>query len=126
MLFLSNEQHDRFHEVCAAVDLPHPGALKLLLHLDEEAPAMGDLARVMRCDASYVTGLVDALEAPGLVERRVSPTDRRVKRIHLTEAGFSARQRAHELLAEPSTRMERLTAGETRTLADLLAKLVDP
>jgi DNA-binding MarR family transcriptional regulator len=32
-------------------------------------------------------GLVDRLEAGGLVERRGDPVDRRVKRIHLTKAG---------------------------------------
>lgn len=32
-------------------------------------------------------GLVDRLEASGLVERRGDPIDRRVKRIHLTKAG---------------------------------------
>ena len=125
-LFLSNEQHDRFHDVCRRLDLPHPGALKLLLLLDDpgEPPAMGDVARMLNCDASYVTTLVDALEAPGFAARQVSEHDRRVKTIHLTPAGRAARQRAHELLSMPPPRMERLTASETKTLARLLEKLV--
>ncbi len=126
-LLLSNEQHDRFHEVCAALDLPHPGALKLLLHLDGPTgpPTMGDVARMLNCDASYVTALVDALEEPGFAERRVSERDRRVKIIHLTPAGAAARQRAYDLLAAPSPRLARLTAAETETLAHLLEKLLD-
>jgi DNA-binding MarR family transcriptional regulator len=32
-------------------------------------------------------GLIDRLEATGLVERRGDPVDRRVKRVHLTKAG---------------------------------------
>ena len=32
-------------------------------------------------------GLIDRLEASGLVERRGDPVDRRVKRVHLTKAG---------------------------------------
>lgn len=123
-LFLSNEQHDRFHAVCADLDLPHPGALKLLLHLgDTDPPTMGEVARLLNCDASYVTGLVDALEGPGLAERRVSERDRRVKTIHLTDAGVRAHQRAHDLLSVPPPRMARLTVSETKTLARLLEKL---
>lgn len=123
-LFLSNEQHDRFHSVCTEVGLPHPGALKLLLRLgDSEVPTMGDVARLLSCDASYVTTLVDSIETLGLAERRVAPEDRRVKTIHLTDAGVRARTRAYELLTEPPPRMARLTGDETRTLARLLTKL---
>jgi DNA-binding MarR family transcriptional regulator len=123
-MFLSNEQHDRVHEVCAALSLPHPGALKLLLHLDEEdPPTMGGIARLMNCDASYVTALVDALEEPGLAERRVGDSDRRVKTVNLTGPGRSARTRAREMLSEPPTRMDRLTPDEIHTLANLLEKL---
>ncbi len=125
-LVVSNEQHGRFQDVCRQLDLPHPGALKLLLLLDDpsDPPAMGDVARLLNCDASYVTSLVDALEAPGFAERRTSERDRRVKTIHLTGAGMAARQRAHELLSVPPPRMDRLTARETETLARLLEKLV--
>ena len=123
-LFLSNEQHDRFHAACEEIGLPHPGALKLLLKLGEpEPPTMGDVARLLNCDASYVTGLVDTLEEPGLAERRVSARDRRVKTIHLTDSGVQARQRVREILSVPPPRMGRLTAAETKTLARLLEKL---
>src|SRR5262249_16172524 len=52
-----------------------------VLHLIEpERPLpMGRLAETLGCDASNVTGLVDRLEARGLVERRASAKDRRVK-----------------------------------------------
>ena len=45
---------------------------------------MGDLARDLNCDRSYVTAIVDDLERAGLAERRVAPEDRRVKTIALT------------------------------------------
>ena len=52
-----------------------------VLHLIEpERPvAMGRLAETLGCDASNVTGLVDRLEECGLVQRRPSPEDRRIK-----------------------------------------------
>jgi DNA-binding MarR family transcriptional regulator len=121
--FLSNELHDRFHDACESIALPHPGALKLLLQLDaDQPPAMRSIAGIMGCDASYVTALVDALEAPGYVERRVSPNDRRVKLIALTSQGVAAREKALDIMSEPPAGFGRLTATEARQLARLLAK----
>src|SRR5947199_6006644 len=44
----------------------------------DRALPMRRLADALACDASNVTGLVDRLEARGLVERRASADDRRV------------------------------------------------
>lgn len=124
-LFFGDAVHDRFHEAVAAARLPHPGALKALMHLDtDEAPSMRSLAERLRCDASYVTNLVDQLEAAGLVERRVSPADRRVKLVHLTAAGRRARDRATKVITTPIDVFDRLTEAEARSLARILGKLV--
>src|SRR5436190_11602351 len=64
-------------------------ALCHVLHLiepDRPVP-MGRLAATLSCDASNVTGLIDRLEARGLVQRQPSARDRRVKVIQLTPAG---------------------------------------
>ena len=125
-LFLSDANHDRFHEAAAAAGVAHPGALKLLLSLEPgDPPSMRELADAMRCDASWVTSLVDALEGPGLATRVVSPTDRRVKRVQVTDEGIAARERAMDVLSTPPKAMERLTAAEVRSLAGLLRKLAD-
>ena len=42
------------------------------------------LAEHWSCDPSWVTNRIDRLEQLGLVERRLSPTDRRVKEVWLT------------------------------------------
>jgi len=121
--FLSKELHDRFHSACAAIGVPHPGALKLLLMLEpDDPPPMRDIATVMGCDASYVTALVDALEGPGYVERRPAPGDRRVKLVQLTGHGIRAREQALEVMSEPPKGFERLTAAEAKTMAQLLTK----
>src|SRR5437879_13717716 len=60
-----------------------------VLHLiepDRPVP-MGRLAEALACDASNVTGLIDRLESRGLVRRRPSANDRRVKVLQLTPAG---------------------------------------
>ena len=125
-LFLSDDNHDRFHLAAEAAGVPHPGALKLLLTLEPgEPPSMRELAEAMRCDASWVTSLVDALEEPGLAARVVSPTDRRVKRVQITAAGVVAKARAMDVLATPPKAIEKLSAAEVKTLAAILRKLVD-
>jgi DNA-binding MarR family transcriptional regulator len=124
-LFFSQEMHDRFHQAAAQAGVPHPGALKALLGLDQAAPrSMRSLADEMRCDASYVTNLVDSLEALGYVERRVSPLDRRVKQVHLTDAGVAAQVAARQVITSPPRALERLSVAEARTLVRLLAKVV--
>ncbi|WP_327753811.1 MarR family transcriptional regulator (plasmid) [Sphingobium sp. SJ10-10] len=47
-----------------------------------------DLARLMEVGKVTVGGLVDRLEASGHVERRADPTDRRAKRVFITDQGY--------------------------------------
>jgi DNA-binding MarR family transcriptional regulator len=124
-VFLSGEMHDRFHDAASAVGLPHPGSLKALMMLPADgAPSMREMAGVLRCDPSYVTNMTDALEERGYAERRVSPSDRRVKLLHLTAAGADARERARRVIAEPPSALSGLSLDELRTLTRLLHQLV--
>lgn len=123
-LFVSGETHDGFHAATEAIGLPHPGSLKALIALDAAAaPSMREMADGMRCDASYITALVDALEDLGYVERRVSPTDRRVKLVQLTEAGAEAKETALAVMLTPPKGFDALSTAELRTLASLMAKV---
>lgn len=79
-----------------------PGHMKLLTHLEEgDGRAMGSLAQSFRCDASTMTWLVDRLEERGLVERRMLPSDRRVKAVALTPLGVSTKAELMDRLYEP-------------------------
>lgn len=49
-----------------------------------------ELAEIMDVGKVTVGGLMDHLEAAGLVERRPDPNDRRAKRVHITESGHKA------------------------------------
>ena len=98
-----------------------------VLHLiepDEPLP-MSRLAGVLQCDASNVTGLVDRLEERGIVERRPSPTDRRVKVVVLTPTGTRLRaQMLRRMIARPLP-LSRLAAREHRALVKILERLFD-
>jgi DNA-binding MarR family transcriptional regulator len=88
--------------------------------------AVGDLARVLRCDRSNVSRLVDRAATRGLLYRRADEIDGRVSVIELTPEGHSLAERfittlesrLQPLLATWSAK-RRQTAVETLTaLAD--------
>ncbi|MFE7721204.1 MarR family winged helix-turn-helix transcriptional regulator [Nocardia rhizosphaerihabitans] len=60
---------------------------KTLTVLRRGPVAMRTLARVLSCDASNVTGIINRLEKRNLVRREASPSDRRVTRLVITPEG---------------------------------------
>jgi DNA-binding MarR family transcriptional regulator len=122
--FLDGVAHERILDVAIELGLP-PGMLKGIMHLGDGGIRMRDLAEHWGCDASYVTTITDGLESRGLAERRLLPSDRRVKTVVLTERGRRIRERAIELLSEPPDFLDALTASEQRSLRDLLAKIAN-
>jgi DNA-binding MarR family transcriptional regulator len=69
-----------------ALSLVH---LNVLTALEAEGPLpMKRLAEAMDVSDASATGIVDRMEKRGLVERRHGTEDRRVVRVHATEAGF--------------------------------------
>jgi DNA-binding MarR family transcriptional regulator len=93
--------------------------------LDPDEPiAMSALAERLFCDASNVTGLVDRLEARGLVERRSAQNDRRVKALTLTPAGVALRDQVLAVMSEPPEAIAALAAADQRALRDILARAV--
>jgi DNA-binding MarR family transcriptional regulator len=98
-----------------------------VLHLVEpERPIpMGELAETLSCHASNVTGLVDGLESRGLLRRRPSPADRRVKVLVLTPTGLRLRALLLHRMTAPPTALERLSPREQRALVRILARLLE-
>jgi len=98
-----------------------------VLHLiepDRPLP-MRKLAETMACDASNVTGLVDRLEERGLVQRRPSEEDRRVKELRLTPAGERLRASLLRRMASDAHPLSRLTGRQQRELVVILEALID-
>lgn len=81
-----------------------PGELKALLRLQADGQVTaGELARAWNNDPSTTTWLIDRLEKRGLVERRQSETDRRVKHVVLTDRGREVRAQVTAALHRPPT-----------------------
>lgn len=64
-----------------------PYFVLLLLVADEGGLRPSDIASDLRLDGSSLSGHLDRLESAGLAERRGDAQDRRVIRVHATEAG---------------------------------------
>lgn len=88
--------------------------------------AVGDIARVLRCDRSNVSRLVDRVALNGLVSRRGSDDDGRVTIIHLSAKG---RRLAERFVAALEAQLEPLIQrwpGERAALAvEVLNEVAD-
>jgi MarR family transcriptional regulator, organic hydroperoxide resistance regulator len=120
---LLGQQRRRFLIASSELDL-HPAQAGALLQLAAPLP-MNELAGTLGCDNSNVTGLVDRLEARGLVTRRPSAEDRRVKHVVLTAAGRRLRDQMLDHVGHPPEGLERLSAAEQRQLRDLLRRVLE-
>ncbi len=125
-LVFSEASHERMHDACESLGLT-PGLMKALLTMRAGAGVarpMKELAGQWRCDASYVTSLVDGLEERGFVERQAHPTDRRAKVVALTPLGEKTREQLLDKLHDPPAWFDVLSTDERRDLRHLLRKLV--
>ncbi len=97
-----------------------------LMHLEPDAPLpMSALAGALQCDNSNVTGIVDRLEALGLVERRPAERDRRVKAVALTERGIALRGVVQLRMSDPPPPLKRLSDEDAATLRDILQRALE-
>ncbi len=111
-----------FFECSAEFDLS-PQQAKAFRELDQPL-SMKELADRLLCDASNVTGIVDRLEARGLVERQPEPGDRRVKRLVLTASGRELWQAHHDrVFGCEVPALAVLSADDRRALHDLLSRM---
>jgi MarR family transcriptional regulator, organic hydroperoxide resistance regulator len=102
-----------------------PGVIKTLMRLaKEDGVSMGEMARGIGCDPSYITALVDDLDERGLARREPAPYDRRVKIIVLTDAGRALATEIDAILSVPPAAFAALSQSELRQLRDLLDKVL--
>ena len=113
-----------FASAVAELDLA-PSQARALHELDLERPiSMRELAQRLKSDPSNVTGLIDRLEARGLVERRPDPTDRRIKGLALTPGGAKLRERLFARLYSAPPSVATLSERDQRVLRDVLQRVV--
>jgi DNA-binding MarR family transcriptional regulator len=99
--------------------------VELLMALADHAPAkIGQLASLQRLAPNTVSGLVQQLVEGGLAVRDSDPSDRRVARVSLTEAGrtqLAEWQQAHE--RRISAALDQLPPQARAAVADALPAL---
>ncbi|MEU8268008.1 MarR family transcriptional regulator [Sphaerisporangium sp. NPDC049002] len=99
--------------------------LKVALILASRGSVSGqELAHTLGTGLGTVTGIVDRLVAQGLVTRREDPSDRRIRRVELSDAG---RRMTEELADAGLTGYRRLLdgldLGTLRQLDEVMRKL---
>jgi DNA-binding MarR family transcriptional regulator len=83
--------------------------------------ALGDRLQIPR---SRMVSILDDLETRRLLERRPNPADRRVREIHLTDAGRDALEQAfHQAIAYEQEVTAPLEPAEREQLLDLLERI---
>jgi MarR family transcriptional regulator for hemolysin len=89
-----------------------------------EGTKQADLAELLEVRPITLARLVDRLEEAGWVERRRDPADRRVCRLHLTEAANPIiAQMEHASAATRADALAGLTRDEQGQVLDLLCRL---
>ncbi len=91
---------------------------------------LGALAAIEQVAPATVTKIVTTLASGGLVERTADPTDGRVTRVSLSEAGTArldeSRSRRNAFLATQLDFPDAPTEDELRAAADVLERLARP
>ena len=119
---MSTRFHDEYEAAAAAHDLTGVQA-KLLGVVAEHPVPMNQIAALLKCEPSNITGLVDRLAARGFVTRQPSPTDRRVKLVTATPVGAEVSGKVWANLDFAAEPLAALGDEERRTLRDLLRRI---
>jgi len=115
-------QRTRLPRVAAEFELSEPQCHVLRLMEPGAGVPMRRLVERLGCDASNVTGIVDRLEARGLVERVACRHDRRVRMVRLTPRGAKVRADIVARMAEPPAPIADLAADDLAALCTILRR----
>ncbi len=105
-------------------DLTVPRYYALVHIATEPGLSPSRLSRIMFCDKSNVTRLVQSLEREGLVERRPDGFDGRVQQLYLTAAGaarYTTVAAAHDCYV--TQRLAALDAAQVEGISERLGRL---
>lgn len=105
------------------LELTYTQYITMMVLWEKKSATVKELGRALYLDSGTLTPLLKKLEARGLLTRKRSTEDERNLIVTVTDKGESLRDKAvgvHEGMA----RMVNLTAEESRTLYQLLYKLL--
>ena len=84
------------------------------------------LSREIYIDTSTVAGVLDRLESRGLLQRKASPEDRRVRLLYVTEEGRALLKEANAaVLNTQEWLMEPLTPGDRALFMELMLRVLN-
>jgi DNA-binding MarR family transcriptional regulator len=117
-------QQAAFRDFATSVQGLSPGRVGLLIYIDANpGVTQSRLAEAVERDRSSMVGVLDQLEARGLIERRRGK-DRRTNGLWLTRAGRVLLARALRGIARHEKRIAaHLSAAERRRLLELLGRI---
>ncbi|MDE2597735.1 MAG: MarR family transcriptional regulator [Sphingomonadales bacterium] len=96
-------------------------ALAALSRRESEGVIQADLARELEVGKVTIGGLIDRLEASAIVERRGDPSDRRTRRVYITDKGFEIIEQMQSIGRElNSVIMKGLTLDQIHAAEDVL------
>ena len=102
------------------------GVLMELRGADRQQRSMKELERIFEVAQSTVAGIVSRLEQKGFVEALVDAGDKRVKLVHLTDAGAACSIDAAEHMTGFEDRLlEGFSQGEKGLFAELLVRAAE-
>ena len=115
-----------FHQEVEKINLTPLQYGALVTVRDQPGVDQRTLARLIALDTSTTAGVVDRLEARGLLERQLSPQDRRVRRLFITSRGIDLLVQAEPAVARAQALiLAPLTPAQQRTFMRLLQRLVE-
>lgn len=108
----------------AALNVTATQAMVLRFLFDRDEVNSSELGSRTELDSATLTGILDRLEAAGIIERRPNPTDRRAIHIHLTEKGREAAKEISRLMGLANAEfLGGLNSSEEKELRRLLDKV---
>ncbi|UPG72715.1 MarR family transcriptional regulator [Roseomonas gilardii subsp. gilardii] len=106
------------------VGLTYPQYLAMLVLWEKDGLTVKEMGQRLFLDSGTLTPLLKRLEAAGLVRRTRDPSDERLVRVRLTEAGWSLREKTREIPGRLACAMDR-SPTEIGGLRDNLIRLRD-
>jgi DNA-binding MarR family transcriptional regulator len=113
-------------DVAEKYDLTVMQAYALCVLQSDESIPMNSLSKMLFCDASNVTGIVDRLFSRKLIKREENPKDRRVKMLTLTPEGEEVSKKILKDLdlATVDIKLSKLSDEKKKQLLDILTEAI--
>lgn len=98
----------------------------LLTTLQRPGMDQSTLSREIYIDTSTIAGVLDRLEARGLIQRKLSPEDRRLRLVYVTEEGQALLKDANvAVLQTQEWLMQPLSARDRSQFVALMRRVLD-